>query len=70
MKKFTFDFNLSAWIQGIEIEAEDYEEAVEKLGRMSAYDLVSEGYVHNFEIKEVDCDYEEDDEDLEFDEED
>ncbi len=60
MKKFIFDFNLSAWIQGIEIEAEDYEEAVEKLGRMSAYDLVSDGYVKNSDITDIDYEVEED----------
>ena len=70
MKTFTFDIDVDAWISNIEIDAEDYEEAVEKLNSMTLDDIVSEGYVHNFEIKELDCDYEEDDEDLEFDEED
>lgn len=64
MKKFVFDFNLSVWVQNVEIEAEDYEEAVEKLGRMSAYDIVDEGYVKNSDI--TDLDYEEVEDDDEY----
>jgi len=63
MKKFVFDFNLSAWITNLEIEADSYEEAVEKLGRMSAYDIVDEGYVKNTDITDLDYEVADDDED-------
>ena len=61
MPKFIFDFNLSVWVQNVEVEADNYEEAVEKLGRMTAYDIVDEGYVKNSDI--TDLDYEVEDED-------
>lgn len=51
---FTFDFNLSAWIQDLKIEAENYDEAMEKLRTMSAYDIVDEGYVKNTDITDLD----------------
>ena len=35
MAKYSFDFNLEAWIQDVEIEADSYEEAENKL-----YDLI------------------------------
>ena len=69
MKTFKFDFNLSCWIQNLEIEADDYEEAFEKLRTMSVEDIVEEGYVHNFDITDLDCDYDYD-EDNEEDEDD
>lgn len=68
MKTFTFDFNLSCWIQNLEIEADDYEDAMAKLQSMSFEEIVEEGYVHNFDITDLDCDYDEDDDDYEDDE--
>lgn len=50
----TFDFSLDAWIQNVEIEADDIEEAKEKLNKMSLEDLVEEGYVKDFNIKDLD----------------
>jgi hypothetical protein len=47
----TFDFSLDAWIQNVEIEADDIEEAKEKLNKMSLEELVEEGYVKDFNIK-------------------
>lgn len=64
--KFIFDFNLSVWIQNVEIEADSYEDAVEKLGRKTAEDLIDEGYVKNSDI--TDLDYEEVEDDNEEDE--
>lgn len=63
MPKYVFDFNLSAWITNLEIDADSYEEAVEKLGRMSAYDIVDEGYVKNIGVSDIDCEVEDDKED-------
>ena len=53
--KFKMDFNLQAWIQGIEIEAISEEEAKEKLARMSVEDIISEGYVKDNDIDSVDA---------------
>lgn len=61
MPTYTFDFNLQAWIQNVEIEAESYEEAVHKLNTMDIDDLISEGYVKRYDIDDVDCESDEDD---------
>lgn len=62
MKKFSFDFNLSAWVSSLEIEAEDYDSALEQLKAMSLEDIVDQGYVKDSEITDLEC-YE-DEEDL------
>lgn len=54
MAKFKFDFNLEAWIQGVEIEAESYEEAERKLYRMTVEELVEAGYIHDSDLDDVD----------------
>lgn len=59
MKVFTFDFDLDAWIQDIEIEAEDLEEAKEQLFNMSLSELIENGYVKDFDIRNLDYDVEE-----------
>lgn len=51
--KVRFNFNLEAWIDGIEIEANSEEEAREKLYRMTFRELVEEGYDRNFTTSEV-----------------
>lgn len=67
MPTYVFDFNLSAWIQNVEIEADSYEDAVEKLNRMSAADLIDEGYIKNTDITDIDCEeVEHDDEDDDY----
>lgn len=70
MPTYTFDFNLQAWIQNVEIEAENYEEAVQKLNTMDIDDLISEGYVKRYDIDDVDCESDEDDYEEEDEEED
>ena len=57
----TFDFSLFAWIQNVEIEADDIEEAKEKLNKMSLEELVEEGYVKDFNIKDLDYSVEDND---------
>lgn len=53
--KFKFDFNLSAWIQNVEVEAASLEEAKEKLGQMSIEDMVdNEGYIKQTDITDLD----------------
>lgn len=57
-KKFTFDFNVEAWIQGLEIEADTYEEAEEKLLSMSLLDIASNGFEKNMEVSDIDYEVE------------
>lgn len=52
--KVKFDFNLEAWIQNVEIEADSLEEAEEALYRMSIRDLLENAYIHSSDISDVD----------------
>ena len=54
MAKFKFDFNLEAWIQGVEIEAESYKEAESKLYKMTVEELIEAGYIHTSDLDDVD----------------
>lgn len=51
--KVRFNFNLEAWIDGVEIEANSEEEARDKLYQMTFRELVEEGYDRNFKTSEV-----------------
>lgn len=62
MPMYKFDLNLSAWVQGIEIEAESEEVARDTLNRMSAEEIIEQGYVNEYDISNVDCESDEDDE--------
>ena len=70
MPKFTFDFNLEAWIRYLEIEADSYEEAVTKLNKLSLDDIASKGYCEELSIKDLDSESDEDDHTDDDDEED
>ena len=59
MPTYTFDFNLSAWIRGLEIEADSEEEAREKLYSMRVGNIIDEGYCSNFDISDVDVESDE-----------
>lgn len=65
MKRFTFNFDLDAWVRGVEIEANSYEEALDELTSMDFDDIISEGYVKSFDINNVDYDLEDDEEEFE-----
>lgn len=52
--EFEFDFNISAWIRGLKIEAKSSEEAKEILSKMSLADLVEEGIVKQMDITDLD----------------
>ena len=53
--KVKFDFNLDAWIQNLEIEADSEEQAKEKLMSMSLEDMVEAGaYMKDFNVETVD----------------
>ena len=54
MAKYSFDFNLEVWIQGVEIEADSYEEAESKLYRMTVEELIEAGYIHTSDVDNVD----------------
>ena len=51
--KVLFDFNLNAWIKGIEVDADSYEDAVAKLHGMSFEELVELGYSKEFKLDDV-----------------
>ena len=62
MKTFTFDFAVQAWIKGLEIEAETYEEAEEELLSMSLEKIVDKGFVKDSDISDIECEIEDDNE--------
>ena len=51
--KVKFDFNLQAWIQDVEIEADSIEEAENKLYGMTVQELIEAGYVHTSDLDDV-----------------
>lgn len=51
--KVKFNFNLEAWIQDVEIEADSMEEAENKLYRMTLEELIEEGYIHTSDLTDV-----------------
>lgn len=51
--KVKFDFNLQAWIQDVEIEADSIEEAENKLYRMTVEELIEAGYIHTSDLDDV-----------------
>ena len=52
--KVVLDFNLSAWIKGVEVEATSYEDAVAKLQQMTFDELIETGFSKDFTISDVD----------------
>lgn len=52
--KVILDFNLSAWIKGVEVEATSYEDAVAKLHQMTFEDIIETGFSKDFIISDVD----------------
>ena len=52
--KVLFDFNLNAWIKGIEVDADSYEDALAKLHGMSFEELVELGYSKEFKLDDID----------------
>lgn len=52
--KVLFDFNLSAWIKGVEIEADSYEDALVELHSMTFEELVEAGYEKDFKLDDID----------------
>lgn len=52
--EFEFDFNISAWIRGLKIEAKSLDEAKEILGRMTLSDIISDAEVKQTDIANLD----------------
>jgi hypothetical protein len=52
--KVVLDFNLSAWIKGVEVDATSYEDAVSKLYQMSFEEILETGFSKDFTISDVD----------------
>jgi hypothetical protein len=52
--KVILDFNLNAWIKGVEVEATSYEDAVTKLRQMTFDELIETGFSKDFTISDVD----------------
>lgn len=52
--KVVLDFNLSAWIKGVEVDAASYEDAVSKLYQMSFEEILETGFSKDFTISDVD----------------
>lgn len=55
MPKYTFDFNfdLDVYVKELEIEADSPEEALDKLRSYSLDDIIQEGYIKDFEIRDL-----------------
>ena len=53
MARYSFDFNLEAWIQYVEIEADSYEEAESKLCKMTVEELIKTGYINNSDLFDI-----------------
>lgn len=51
--KVKFNFNLEAWIQDVEIEADSMEEAENKLYSMTVEELIEAGYIHTSDLDDV-----------------
>ena len=51
--KVKFNFNLEAWIQDVEIEADSMEEAENKLYGMTVEELIEAGYIHTSDLTDV-----------------
>lgn len=54
MAKYSFDFNLQAWVRFLEIEADSYEEAVNKLLKKDVSELIELGSVQDSDLDNID----------------
>lgn len=56
MKTFRLDFCLEAWVNNLEIEAENEKEAIEKLKNMTLSEIAENGSEKQTDIKDnIDC---------------
>ena len=59
LKEFKFNFNLTAWIKDVKVEAESEEEAKEILLSMPIEEIFEKGLVKDFDITDLDTETEE-----------
>lgn len=52
--KVVFNFNLSAWVTGVEVEGKSYEDAKQKLAEMTFDEIVELGYAKEFSVSNID----------------
>ena len=52
--KVVFDFNLNAWIKGVEVEATSYDEAIAKLHSLTFDEILETGFSKDFSIDDID----------------
>jgi hypothetical protein len=52
--KVVFDFNLNAWIKGVEVEATSYDEALSKLHSLTFDEILETGFSKDFNIDDID----------------
>ena len=52
--KVRFNFNLKTWMRNVEVEADSYEDALEKLYRMSLSDMLENGMDDETDIDDID----------------
>ena len=53
-KKVIVDFSLDAWLNGLEVEVEDWESVIEALSKMDIMDIVKNANVKDYDIKDLD----------------
>lgn len=61
MPKYNFDFDLDMWVQDVIIEADSYDEAKRLLLHMNVETILEQGYVKDYDIKQLDCTEEDED---------
>lgn len=50
-----FNFNLQAWVEDVEIEADSIEKAESKLYGMTVQELIEAGYIHTSDLNDVEA---------------
>lgn len=54
MAKFKLDFNLEAWVRSLEVEADNEDDALAELYKMSISEIIEKGYVNDYSTNDVD----------------
>ena len=51
--KVRYDFNLSLWMKGVEVEGRDKEDCYDNFCKLSVEDLIEKGYVKDMEVQDL-----------------
>lgn len=54
MAKFKLDFNLEAWVRNLEVEADNEDDALNELYKMSISEIIEKGYVNDYSTNDID----------------